>query len=192
MERRTNLLDHPSSTTMTRRKDTAFLGSLDNEARRCKWATPKFHSESESRIDYRRKRCMQWLLWSPFSSFFSFDVCLTSVDSMLKITRSPLRAAPLNMKTHAELDTRRGRVTSGQASDCLNLTESRPLVGVGPVAFYFVRLCKTDRRLTQWRDSNAARKTGDWLAVRICISHVEMQIQCRIPEHNAWRLAIHE
>ena len=137
-------------------------------------------------------------LKSFFFPFFlsSFDVCLTSVDSMLKITRSPLRATPLNMKTHAELDTRRGRVTSGQASDCPNLTESRPLVGVGPVAFYFsfyfVRLCKTDRRLTQWRDSNAARKTGDWLAVRICISHVEMQIQCRIPEHNAWRLAIHE
>ena len=55
---------------------------------------------------------------------------------MLKITRSPLRATPLNMKTHAELDTRRGRVTSGQASDCPNLTESRPLVGVGPVAVH--------------------------------------------------------
>ena len=39
-------------------------------------------------------------------------------------------------QTHAELDTRRERVTSGQGSDCPNLTESRPLVGVGPVAVY--------------------------------------------------------
>ena len=130
MERRTNLLDYPSSTTMTRRKDTAFLGSLDNEARSCKWATPKFHSESESRIDYRRKRCMQWLLWSAFSSFFFFW-CLPNKRRLYAENHALPPASDSSQHEDARGSRHEEREGHFRTSEWLSQFDRKPPIGGG-------------------------------------------------------------